>query len=249
MAMTTRERPGIPAPIQPRPPRRAPWFIELYRTAVGKKYVMAITGIIGMGYVFAHMVGNLKTYMGSEDINHYAEFLRELLVPIFPRTVVLWLMRSVLIGAVALHIHAAWSLTRLNHKADIKYYSRRDFVAANFASRTMRWTGIIVALFVLWHLSDLTWGWEFANGEFVRGDVYQNMVHSFRRVPVAILYIVANLALGVHLWHGCWSLFQSLGWNRPRFNRWRSWFAWGFTTAVVAGNLTFPILIVTRVVD
>jgi succinate dehydrogenase / fumarate reductase, cytochrome b subunit len=249
MATTTRERPGVPAPIQQRPPRRAPWFIELYRTAVGKKYVMAVTGIIGMGYVFAHMVGNLKAYLGSEDINHYAEFLRELLVPILPRTVMLWLMRSVLIGAVALHIHAAWSLTRLNHKADIKYYSRRDFVAANFASRTMRWTGIIVALFVLWHLADLTWGWEFANGDFVRGDVYDNMVHSFRRVPVAIIYVVANLALGVHLWHGCWSLFQSLGWNRPRFNKWRSWFAWGFTSVIVLGNLSFPILIVTHVVD
>ena len=246
MATTTRERPGVPTPIQQRPPRRAPWFIELYRTAVGKQYVMAVTGIIGLGFVFGHMVGNLKLYLGSEDINHYGEFLREILVPILPRTIFLWLLRGVVISAVLLHIHAAWSLTRLNHKADIKYYSRRDFVAANFASRTMRWTGIIVGLFILWHLSDLTWG--FANGDFIRGDVYHNMIHSFRRVPVAILYIVANLALGVHLWHGCWSLFQSLGWNRPRFNRWRSWFAWGFTALVVGGNLTFPILIVTRVV-
>jgi len=168
-------------------------------------------------------------------------------VPILPRTVFLWLLRGLLIGAVALHIHAAYSLTRLNAKADIKYYSRRDYVAANFASRTMRWTGIIVALFILWHLADLTWGW--VNPDFVRGDVANNMIESFRRVPVAILYIVANLALGVHLWHGCWSLFQSMGWNRPRFNRWRSWFAWGFTALVVLGNLTFPILIVTRVVD
>jgi succinate dehydrogenase / fumarate reductase, cytochrome b subunit len=246
MALVTRERPGVPNPIQPRPPRRAPWFIELYRTAVGKKYVMAVTGIIGLLFIFGHMVGNLKLYLGSEDINHYGEFLREILVPILPRTIFLWLLRGGVITAVLLHIHAAWSLTRLNHKADIKYYSRRDFVAANFASRTMRWTGIIVGLFILFHLSDLTWG--FANGDFIRGDVYHNMVHSFRRVPVAILYIVANLALGVHLWHGCWSLFQSLGWNRPRFNRWRSWFAWGFTALVVGGNLTFPILIVTRVV-
>jgi succinate dehydrogenase / fumarate reductase cytochrome b subunit len=247
MATVTRERPGVPTPIQPKPPGRAPWFVELYRTAVGKKYVMAITGIVGLGFVLVHMVGNLKIYLGHADINHYGEWLRDLLVPFVPRTVALWLLRSTLIGAVALHIHAAWSLTRLNHKADIKYYSRRDYVAANFASRTMRWTGIIVGLFVLWHLSDLTWG--FANGDFIRGDVAHNMIHSFRRVPVALLYIVANLALGVHLWHGCWSLFQSLGWNRPRFNKWRSWFAWGFATVVVLGNLTFPILIVTRVVD
>ena len=247
MATTTRERPGTPVPIRQKPQRPAPWFIELYRTAVGKKYVMAVTGIIGLLFVVGHMVGNLKLYMGAEDINHYGEFLREVLVPILPRTIFLWLLRGLLIGAVLLHIHAAWSLTRLNHKADIKYHSRRDYVAANFASRTMRWTGIIVALFILWHLADLTWGW--VNPDFVRGDIHNNMIESFRRVPVAILYIVANLALGVHLWHGCWSLFQSLGWNRPRFNRWRSWFAWGFTTVVVLGNLTFPVLIVTGVVD
>jgi succinate dehydrogenase / fumarate reductase cytochrome b subunit len=234
-------------PIKARPNRRAPWFIEIYRTAVGKKYVMALTGIVGMGFVLVHMVGNLKIYLGAEEINHYGEFLRELLVPLLPRTVTLWLLRFSLIGAVALHVHAAWSLTRLNQKADVKYYSQRDYVAASFASRTMRWTGIIVVLFIAWHLSDLTWG--FVNGDFIRGDVHHNMIQSFRRVPVALLYIVANLALGVHLWHGAWSLFQSLGWNRPRFNKWRSWFAWGFAATVVLGNLTFPILIVTRVVD
>lgn len=247
MATTTRERSATPTPIQQKPPRPAPWFIELYRTAVGKKYVMAVTGIIGLGYVLMHMVGNLKIYMGSEDINHYGEFLRELLVPIMPRTVTLWGMRLVLIAAVLLHIHAAWSLTRLNHKADVKYYSKRDYVAADFASRTMRWTGIIVGLYVVFHLADLTWG--AANPDFVRGDVYHNMVESLSRWPVAILYIVATLALAVHLWHGCWSLFQSLGWNRPRFNRWRSWFAWGFTGLVTLGNLSFPIAIATGIVD
>ena len=247
MATTTRERSATPTPIQQKPPRPAPWFIELYRTAVGKKYVMALTGIVGLLFIFGHMVGNLKIYMGSEDINHYGEFLRELLVPIVPRTVALWLLRLGLIGAVLLHIHAAWSLTRLNHKADIKYYAKRDFVAANFASRTMRWTGIIVGLYIVFHLADLTWGT--ANPDFVRGDVHHNMTESLSRWPVAILYIVANLALAVHLWHGCWSLFQSLGWNRPRFNRWRSWFAWGFTALITLGNLSFPIAIATGIVD
>ena len=247
MATTTTGRAATPTPIQPKPPRPAPWFIELYRTAVGKKYVMAVTGIIGLLFIFGHMVGNLKLYLGSEDINHYAEFLRMLLYPILPRGAALWLMRIGLIAAVLLHIHAAWSLTRLNHKADIKYYSKRDYVAATFASRTMRWTGIIVGAYILFHLSDLTWG--FANGDFIRGDVHHNLVHSFRRIPVAIIYIVANLALATHLWHGCWSLFQSLGWNRPRFNKWRSWFAWGFTAVITLGNLSFPILIALHVVD
>ena len=250
MATTTTERSATPTPIQARPGGRGPWFLELYRTAVGKKYVMAVTGIIGMLFLVGHTVGNLKLYLGTVghhyDIDLYGEFLREILVPILPRTIFLWILRGGLITAIGLHIHAAWSLTRLNHKADIKYYSKRDYVAASFASRTMRWTGIIVEAFILFHLSDLTWG--FANGDFIRGHVHHNLIQSMRRPPVALLYVVANLALGVHLWHGAWSLFQSLGWNRPRFNRWRSWFAWGFTAFIVIGNLSFPILIAAHVV-
>ena len=89
----------------------------------------------------------------------------------------------------------------------------------------MRWTGIIVLLFLVWHLADLTWGW--VNPGFVRGAVYRNLDASLSRLPVAILYIVANIALGIHLFHGTWSLFQSLGWNNPRFNKWRAGLAAG----------------------
>ncbi|MBW8825111.1 MAG: succinate dehydrogenase cytochrome b subunit [Acidobacteria bacterium] len=226
--------------------RKRPWFIELYGTALGKKYVMAITGIIGMLFIVGHMVGNLKLYLGGDHLDVYGEWLRTIGEPALPRTVFLWLLRGLLITAVVLHIHAAWSLTRLNHRADIKYTNRRDFIAANFASRTMRWTGILVGLFIVFHLADLTWG--AANGDFIRGAVRHNMVHSFRRPPVAITYVVANVALGIHLWHGAWSLFQSMGWNNPRFNQWRSWFAWAFAGAIVLGNISFPILIVTHAV-
>ena len=108
----------------------------------------------------------------------------------------------------------------MNRKArPVRYQSPRDYVAANFASRTMRWTGVIVGLFVIFHLLDLTWGT--ANPNFVRGDPYDNLFDGFERVPVAIVYILANIALGVHLFHGVWSMFQSLGWNNPRFNVWR----------------------------
>jgi len=119
--------------------------LDLYSTAVGKKYVMAISGIAMMGFVLFHMIGNLKMYLGAADINHYSEFLRDLLYPIAPEGVVLWLLRGGLIFLLALHLHAAWSLTRLNHHArPVKYQSARDYQVANFASRTMRWTGIIV---------------------------------------------------------------------------------------------------------
>ena len=210
---------------------------------------MARTGIGLMGYVFVHMIGNLKLYMGAEDINHYGEFLRELLVPILPRTVTLWLLRIGLILAFVFHIHAAYSLTMMNRRAQAKggYVSKRDFQAANAASRSMRLTGIVILLFVVWHLADLTWGW--VNPDFERGDVYRNVVASFERPPIALLYIVANIALGVHLFHGAWSMFQSLGLNNPKWNKWRKGFAVGFAALVTVGNLSFPIAVMTGLVD
>jgi succinate dehydrogenase / fumarate reductase cytochrome b subunit len=232
--------------------RRKPFLLDLYSTAVGKKYAMAISGIALIGYVVAHMVGNLKMYLGPEDLNHYGEFLRELLVPIFPRTFVLWMLRIGLLAMAVLHLHAAYTLTLINRRArGVKYQSERDYVVANFASRTMRWTGIIVLLFVIWHLADLTWGTANAvgtDGTFVRGDAYGNVVRSFDRPPVAILYIIANIALGIHLFHGTWSLFQSLGWNNPRFNAWRRQLAAGLATVVVVGNVSFPIAVLAGIV-
>ena len=239
-----------------RPPKKKPFVIDFYSTAVGKKYVMAITGLIGIGFVVSHMIGNLKVYLGVidhggdrvYDIDIYGEFLREILVPILPRTYFLWIMRFVLIGAVLLHIHAAYSLTVMNRKArPVKYQSTRDYEVANFASRTMRWTGIIVVLFLLWHLADLTWG--FANPDFVRGAVYRNLDASLSRIPVAALYVVANIALGIHLFHGTWSLFQSMGWNNPRFNQWRRGLAVGVATLVVVGNCSFPIMVQAGIID
>ena len=237
------------APVQKRPRKKAPFPLDLYQTAVGKKWVMAITGLGLMGFVFAHMIGNLKMYLGPEDFNHYAEFLRELLVPILPRTVALWLMRIGLIVMFALHIHAAYSLTVMNRKArPTAYQSKRDYIAANWASRTMRITGIIVALFLLFHLADLTWGIGFINSAFERGQAYENVTYSLGRPLVAAIYIVANLALGVHLFHGSWSLFQSLGINNPKYNKLRKQFAAAFATIIVVGNVSFPIMVLAGVV-
>ena len=235
------------------PKKKRKFFItDLYGTAVGKKYAMAISGLMLVGFVIAHMVGNLKMYLGQKDFDHYAEFLRDLLVPILPRTVLLWLLRVGLLAAVGVHIHAAYSLTVLNRKArSVKYQSPRDYQVATFASRTMRWTGIIVFLFVIWHLADLTWGFANAigtDGTFVRGEAYDNVVRSFERVPVSVLYIIANIALGTHLFHGVWSLFQSMGWNHPKFKKWRKNIAIGVATVVVVGNVSFPIAVLAGIV-
>jgi succinate dehydrogenase / fumarate reductase cytochrome b subunit len=228
--------------------RRVPFPVEFYRSAIGKKWVMAVTGVIGMGYVFAHMVGNLHVFEGPGQINEYGEWLRELLDPPFPRTFTLWMLRTVLIVAIALHLHAAYALTRMNRRArPTRYQSDRDYVAATFAARTMRWTGIIVGLFIVYHLLDLTWG--AANPGFVRGDVYRNTVASFEQWPVTIAYIVANLALGLHLYHGAWSLFQSVGWNNPRFNPWRRYFATAFAVVVTAGFISVPVAVIVGIVE
>ena len=249
--MQTMERPTV-APVH-RPTRepkaRAPWPIEFYRSAIGKKWVMALTGILLMGFVFAHMVGNLKAFMGADDLNHYGEWLRMLFAPPLPRTWFLWIMRIGLIATFALHIHAAASLTLMNRRAQApdRLVQPRDWQAANAASRSMRLTGVVILLLLIFHLTDLSWGQT--NPDFVRGDVYRNLVASLERPVVAVTYILFVLALGVHLLHGSWSLFQSLGVNNPRWNSWRRGFAIGFAAVVTAGYLVVPIAVLTGAIS
>lgn len=248
MAATTVARGSGGSAGTPKPKRPAPFPVELYRSAVGKKYVMAITGLMLMGFVLVHMVGNLKMYLGPEEFNEYGEFLRELLVPLLPHTVFLWIMRIGLIVAFVLHIHAAYALTRINHAArETKYQSKRDYLAANYASRTMRYSGVIVALYLVWHLFDLTF--TGTGYTYVRGLPYENVALSLGRWWNAVIYLVANIALGFHLFHGSWSLFQTMGWNNPRFNRARRSFAAGFAGLIVLGNVSFPLAVTAGIVS
>ena len=230
MAQTVSKRGPVTGTAVARSARkRKPFLLDLYSTAVGKKYAMAITGIGLMGFVVFHMIGNLKMYMGASDLNHYAHFLERLLYPILPEKVMLWILRAGLIGMVLLHLHAAYSLTILNrHARPVKYQSERDYQVASFASRSMRLTGIVVLLFIVWHLLDLTFGVVNSQTGKMTGegserlkDVYGAVAFSLDRLPVAIFYVLANIMLGIHLFHGVWSLFQSLGWNNPKFNKWQ----------------------------
>ncbi len=220
----------------------------VYRTDIQKKYVMAITGVLLMGFVLAHMVGNLKLYLGSEDLNKYAEFLREVGEPVLPREVLLWILRIGLLAAVALHLDAAFRLARSSRRArPTPYAAPRHYVAADFASRTMRWTGPIVLAFVIFHLLDLTWGTT--NPDYIGGDPYHNVIASFDRFPVAFFYVVANLMLAFHLYHGSWSLFQSLGLGGPRARVLSRRFAVAFAAVIAVGNVSFPIAVLTGVVS
>ena len=225
-----------------RPARRRPFILDFYGSAIGKKWAMAVSGIALLLYVFAHLIGNLKLFLGEESLNTYAEFLREMGEPILPFSVLLWIMRIGLIVAFVVHIHAAYVLTVINRRArPLDYGGPREYLVANYASRTMRWSGVIVLLFLLYHLADLTWGWT--NPDFVHGEVYNNVIASLSRWPVALLYIAASIALGFHIYHGAWSMFQSVGVNNPRFNRWRRWFAQGFAAFMVVGNVSLPVAV------
>lgn len=222
--------------------RTLPWPIRFYQSDVGKKYVMAITGVVGLGFIIFHMLGNLHAFEGSTQLNHYAEGLREIGEPIAPRTFLVWIGRIGLLAALALHLHAAFSLNASNRRARgaVGYEGQRNFLAASYASRTMIWTGIIILLFIVWHLADLTWGVEAANPDFVRGEVYANLIASLERWPVFLLYVIAQGALALHIWHGAWSLFQSVGANNPKFNHWRRNFATALASIVAIGYLTVP---------
>jgi succinate dehydrogenase cytochrome b subunit len=191
--------------------------LTLYRSSIGKKAIMAITGLIGIGFVIVHMIGNLKVFLGPGAFNEYSSFLRTFGEPVLPYSTVLWIIRLVLIAAVALHILSAYQLTRMDWAGRPVRYVRRKDVQATFASRTMRWGGVIIVLFLIYHILDLTLG--VLNPNFVEGDAYHNFVASFQVWPVTIFYIAAVAALAFHIYHGFWSMFQTLGWNNRTYNQ------------------------------
>jgi len=229
-------------------------IVSFYRSSLGKKQVMAVTGFILFGFVFAHMVGNLKVYEGPEVYNAYAKGLRTIGVPFVPASGLLWIMRSLLLVAVLLHMHAAWATTRRSHGARAIAYKRRDSVQMSYAERTMRWGGVIIVLFVLYHLAHFTWGMNVAPPmQFVPHDPYHNFVAGFSIWWVSLIYIVANVFLGFHLYHGVWGMFQSIGWVpqsvvRNEGRDWRRTFATVFALVVAVANITFPISVMTGIV-
>lgn len=222
------------------------WFGTFYRSAIGKKAVMAVTGAFLFGWVFAHMLGNMKLYFGPEHYNEYAHWLTVMGGPAVPDNYALWIVRTLLVVAAWLHIQAATQLTLMNRRARPVAYTDRDYVTASYASRTMRWGGVIILLFVIYHLLHLTTGQMHPN--FVKNDPYHNVVVAFQVWWVSAVYIISNLALGLHLYHGLWSMFNSVGWNHVKFNPWRRIFASAFALIITLGNISFPIAVLMGVV-
>lgn len=222
------------------------WIGQFYRSAIGKKAVMAVTGVFLFGWIFLHMVGNLKLYFGAEHYNDYSRWLRVIGAPMMPETGALWAVRILLVLAVWFHIQSAAQLTLMNRRARPVPYKDRDFPAATYAARTMRWGGVIILLFVVYHLLHLTWGT--AHPDFAANDPYRNVVLGFQVPWVSAFYIIANLALGLHLHHGLWSMFLSLGLTHERFNPWRGTFATAFAAIVTLGNVSFPLAVLIGIV-
>jgi succinate dehydrogenase / fumarate reductase cytochrome b subunit len=175
-----------------------------YRSMVGKKAVMGVTGLIGIGFVILHSLGNLLVFRGPAAINSYSHFLKS-------TGELLWALRVILIVAVILHVIAAIQLTRQSRAARPIGYEKQEHQAATPASRTMRWGGALLFVFIVLHILHFTTGTIRPAGVFSPDDVYANIVTSFRIWWVALFYVVAMIALGLHLFHGAWSSVRSIG--------------------------------------
>ncbi len=221
-------------------------LFALYRTTVGKKAVMAVTGVILLAWLFGHMIGNLKVFQGAEKFNAYAEFLREVGAPAFSRGELLLFNRIVLIVLVVLHITASIQLARLARRARPVGYKRPVHLEDSYASRTMLWGGVIIFLFVVYHLLHLTVG--SVHGQFVHGDPYGNLVSAFQVLPVSFVYLAAVTTLGFHLYHGFWSALQTLGFSPRRYALLKRGVASLFSVIIVLGFASVPIGVMLGVI-
>ena len=208
--------------------------VSFWQSTTGKKIVMAVTGAILFLFVVGHMLGNLQVFQGPERLNAYGHFLRSL-------GEILWAERIGLLAAIVLHITATVQLALHNRKARPVGYSRKDAINSSYAARTMYWSGPIVLAFVIFHLLHLTAGIIVPGAEFIEGDIYHNVVSGFQVWWVSVWYIFAVSLLGVHLSHGIWSMFQSIGFNHPRYTPLLKSAAVWIAAAIVLGYISIPI--------
>jgi succinate dehydrogenase / fumarate reductase, cytochrome b subunit len=220
----------------------------LLQSSIGKKAIMAITGLIGYGFVILHMVGNLKVFQGPEHFDAYAEFLRTVGEPAVPERTLLWVIRIVLLVAVALHVWMAVSLTRQDRSARPQRYRQTKKVQASFASLTLRWGGIALLLFLIYHLLHFTFGVSAVHPTFVRGAAYANLVAGFQNPLNVLVYLLAMGALAMHMYHGVWSMFQTLGVMNSRTNGPFRVLAVGSAAALFLGFAIVPVAVLTGIV-
>ncbi|MER6997876.1 succinate dehydrogenase cytochrome b subunit [Streptomyces sp. NPDC000410] len=226
--------------------RRPSLTRTLWRSTVGKKTVMAVTGLIMLGYLVAHMFGNLKIFFGPGDFNAYGHWLRTMGEPFLHYEWALWIVRVVLLAAVVLHGVSAYQLSRRDIKARPTAYVHKRR-RASYATRTMRWGGIILGLFIVWHLLDLTTLTVNENAQ--PGHPYENVVATFSTPYGNAVYITAMLALGLHVRHGFWSAAQTLGAGNAKRDRILKTAANALALVLTAGFISVPVAVMTGVVS
>ena len=210
------------------------WIGGFYRSTIGRKVVMAVSGIILTAFVLLHMSGNLLAFKGPAALDEYSHLLQR-------SALILWGVRSVLLLAAAFHVHSAWTLRRDARAARPVEYARREVLVSTLGARTMRWTGVLLLGFIVFHLLHLTTGT--LHPEFVRGEVYNNLVIGLDVPAVAGFYLAAMLALSLHLGHGVWSVFQTLGVTHPHLERGRRRFAMVVAVLIPAGFAAIPLAV------
>ena len=224
------------------------FLLSFYRSTIGKKVIMGVTGLIGIGFVIAHMVGNLQAFVGQSKLNNYGAMLKGPLIELT------WLVRIVLIVSVVLHVLMAYQLTQLAHAARPIAYQRREPQVATLASRTMRWGGVLLLVFIVLHILHFTT--ETIDPGHARGmvdihgnrDVYGNVVASFHIWWVTVFYVIAMVALGLHLYHGAWSSVRTLGHARSTPQPLHRRIALVVAVVVWAGFTLVPVAVAAGVI-
>jgi succinate dehydrogenase / fumarate reductase, cytochrome b subunit len=225
-------------PVPAKPSRRTR-LQRFFGTSIGLKIVMAVTGVALCLFVLGHMAGNLQVFQGAGPLNDYAKLLRR-------EPALLWAARLGLLAAVGLHIYAYLALTKKNSAARSVGYREVARKESSFASRSMTLTGPLVLAFIVFHILHLTTGT--VHPDYHEGDVYANLVSGLRVVWVSVFYLLAMAALGFHLWHGVWSMFQTLGANQPRYRSFGRRFATAFTLVVCLGFAAVPLAVLAGVI-
>lgn len=215
--------------------------VRFWQSTNGQKAIMALSGAILFLFVLFHMIGNLQVFEGREQLNFYGFALRR-----FPEA--LWGARAVLLAAVALHIWSSIKLAVRKNSARPTGYAKRQNVNSSYASRTMYWSGPILLVFIVYHLLHLTAGYIHPGYRFIEGDVYHNLVAGFQVWYISAWYIFSMVLLGLHIRHGAWSMFQSLGMNHPRHTPILKKAAAGFAILIVIGYISIPLSVLTGLI-
>lgn len=220
-----------------------PKAVSLFDTTIGRKAALAVSGLVLFGFVLQHMVGNLQVFLGPEAFNGYAATLKSM-------PALVWSARSVLILSLFVHVWMMVLLYRRSSSARGKAYRKTRLRKTSYASATMQFTGPMLLLYLVFHIAHFTApGLTLGEAPFDPADVYTNFVSSFSVPWVTIVYCVANLLLGLHLYHGAWSMLQTLGLDHPRYHKARDGIARGLALTITAGNVLMPIAVLLGVIS